>query len=268
MFARTLARRYSSQGLATLERRGHVAVVTLNRPDAMNALNPALISDLNATLREVESNAEIRAAVLTGAGKAFAAGADIKFMCEKSFADVYMNDFIAAWEEVLPRMAKPTIAAVNGVALGGGCELALMCDVLVASENARFGQPEIKLGTLPGGGGTQRLTRAIGKSNAMYFCLTGDFLSAADAKEMGMVTKVFPAAELLEEAVKIAQKMAQFSRPVLAMNKEAVNAAFETTLAQGIRTERRLFHASFGLADRVEGMNAFLEKRPAEFKDS
>lgn len=254
--------------LATTSKQGRVAVVSLNRPDALNALSPDLMAALNVELRRVDQDPEVAAVVLTGAGKAFAAGADIKFMTSKStFADVERDDFIAPWEEVLPKMGKPVVAAVNGVALGGGCEVAMMCDVIVASEKAKFGQPEVKLGTIPGAGGTQRLTRAIGKSNAMYLCLTGEMISAQEAQAMGLVTKVLPADKLLSEAVAIAGKMGAMSIPVLRSVKQAVNAAYETTLTQGVKTERRIFQSTFALKDRAEGMAAFVAKRPAKFQD-
>ena len=204
--------------------------------------------------------------MLTGSEKAFAAGADIKEMLPKSFQDVYMEDFISRWERVT-RCKKPVIAAVSGYALGGGCELAMMCDFILAAENAKFGQPEINLGTIPGSGGTQRLTRFVGKSKAMEMCLTGRMMDAEEAERAGLVSRILPVAELLDEALKVAQAIAAKSLPSVMMAKEAVNAAYETTLTQGVRFERRLFHSSFALEDRREGMTAFSEKREPQFKN-
>ena len=248
------------------EKRGKVGLITLNRPKAFNALNAQLISELNQTLDACEADADIGAMVLTGSERAFAAGADIKEMKDKTFGDVITNDFIAPWER-LSRCRKPVIAAVSGVALGGGCEIAMMCDFIIASETARFGQPEIALGVIPGAGGTQRLTRAVGKSKAMDLCLTGRQMDAAEAERCGLVSRVVPAADLLNEALAAAAKIASFSLPAVMTAKEAVNRALETTLSEGIRFERRVFQALFATEDQKEGMAAFAEKRPALFKN-
>ncbi len=248
------------------EKRGKVGLITLNRPQALNALNAQLILELNQVLDACEADEGIGAMVLTGSEKAFAAGADIKEMKDKSFADVVMSDFIAPWER-LSRCRKPVIAAVSGYALGGGCELAMMCDFIIASETARFGQPEIMLGVIPGAGGTQRLTRAVGKSKAMDLCLTGRQMDAAEAERSGLVSRIVPAADLLAEAMKAAEKVASLSLPSVMMAKDAVNRAFETTLGEGIRFERRVFQALFATEDQKEGMAAFAEKRPSQFKN-
>ena len=248
------------------EKRGKVGLITLNRPQALNALNAQLISELNQVLDTCEADEEIGAMVLTGSEKAFAAGADIKEMKDKGFSDVVINDFIAPWER-LSRCRKPVIAAVSGYALGGGCEMAMMCDFIIASETARFGQPEIMLGVIPGAGGTQRLTRAVGKSKAMDLCLTARHMDAAEAERSGLVSRVVPAADLLAEAMKAAEKIASFSLPAVMMAKDAVNRAFETTLGEGIRFERRVFQALFATEDQKEGMAAFAEKRPPHFKN-
>jgi len=248
------------------EKRGKVGLIALNRPQALNALNMQLISELNQVLDACEADEGIGAMVLTGSEKAFAAGADIKEMKDKSFADVAMNDFIAPWER-LSRCRKPVIAAVSGYALGGGCELAMMCDFIIASDTARFGQPEITLGVIPGSGGTQRLTRAVGKSKAMDLCLTGRQMDASEAERSGLVSRVVPAADLLAEAMKAAEKIASSSLPAAMMAKEAVNRAFETTLGEGIRFERRVFQSLFATEDQKEGMAAFAEKRKANFKN-
>ena len=248
------------------EKRGKVGLVTLNRPQALNALNAQLISELNQVLDACEADAEIGAIVITGSEKAFAAGADIKEMKDKTYPDVLVNDFIAPWER-LTRCRKPVIAAVSGYALGGGCELAMMCDFIIASETARFGQPEIMLGIIPGAGGTQRLTRAVGKSKAMDMCLTGRNMDAAEAERSGLVSRVVPVADLLAEAMKAAEKIASYSLPTVMIAKDAVNRAFETTLGEGIRFERRVFQSLFATEDQKEGMSAFAEKRPAQFKN-
>jgi enoyl-CoA hydratase len=250
-----------------VERRGTVGIVTLNRPRALNALNAALIAELGSALDDFESDASIGAIVLTGSEKAFAAGADVKEMAPKSYPEIYLEDFITnGWERV-GQCRKPVVAAVAGFALGGGCEVAMMCDIIIAADNARFGQPEITLGTMPGAGGTQRLARFVGKAKAMDLCLTGRMMDAAEAERAGLVSRVVPAAELLAEAVKVAERIAEMSRPVVMMVKEAVNRAWETTLAEGVRFERRLFHATFATEDRKEGMAAFIEKRKPAFRD-
>ena len=251
----------------TVEIRGRVGLITLNRPKALNALNRQLIAELGQALDGFEADGEIGAVVLTGSERAFAAGADIKEMAAKSFVDCYLEDFITNGWERITHCRKPIIAAVAGYALGGGCEVAMMCDFILAADTAKFGQPEITIGTIPGAGGTQRLTRAVGKAKAMEMCLTGRMMDAAEAERAGLVARVIPADQLIDEAVKTAETIAAFSRPMVLMAKEAVNAAFETTLAQGIRFERRLFHASFATEDRTEGMAAFAEKRKAEYKN-
>lgn len=249
-----------------LEKRGNVGLITLNRPKALNALSGALMAELAHALGALEADADIGAIVLTGSEKAFAAGADIKEMKDKSYIEAYGEDFITAgWERVVA-CRKPVIAAVAGYALGGGCELAMMCDFIIAAENARFGQPEITLGIMPGAGGTQRLTRFVGKSKAMDMCLSGRMMDAAEAERAGLVSRVVPAAALLGEALKTAQQIAACSRPVGMMIKEAVNRAYETTLTEGVRFERRLFHSTFATEDQKEGMAAFIEKRKPDFK--
>jgi enoyl-CoA hydratase len=250
-----------------LERRGRVGLVTLNRPQALNALCDALVAELGHALDDLEGDAAIGAIVITGSEKAFAAGADIKEMKDRDFIDVYQSDFITRGWERVAQCRKPVIAAVAGFALGGGCELAMMCDFILAAETAKFGQPEISLGTLPGAGGTQRLARAVGKAKAMELCLTGRMMDAAEAERAGLVARIVPADTLVEEAVKVAEKIAGFSQPIAMMVKEAVNRAFETTLAEGIRFERRLFHASFATQDQKEGMAAFAEKRKPAFRN-
>jgi len=256
----------SYQNILT-ETRGAVGLVTLNRPKALNALNSALMAELREALDGFEADEAIGAIVVTGSEKAFAAGADIKEMKDRGFVDVYLSDFITRDWERLAQCRKPTIAAVAGYALGGGCEVAMMCDIIIAADNSRFGQPEIALGTLPGAGGTQRLTRAIGKAKAMEMVLTGRMMDAAEAERSGLVARVVPAAELIGEAMKLAEKIAGLSRPAVMLAKEAVNRAFEMGLAEGLRVERRLFHASFATADQKEGMAAFAEKRAPVFKN-
>ena len=249
------------------EKRGTTAIITLNRPKALNALCDKLMDELAQALKIFEDDAEIAALVITGSDKAFAAGADIKEMAGKTFAEAYRGDFITKNWEHITRCRKPVIAAVAGYALGGGCELAMMCDIIIAADTAKFGQPEITIGTLPGAGGTQRLIRAIGKAKAMEMCLTGRMMDAGEAEKSGLVSRVVPAADLMAETIKVAEKIGGFSKPVAAMVKEAVNYAHETGLSEGLRLERRLFHASFALHDQKEGMAAFAEKRPAQFKD-
>jgi enoyl-CoA hydratase len=248
-----------------VETRGRVGLITLNHPKALNALNSTLIGEVNAALDAFERDAGIGCIVLTGSEKAFAAGADIKEMADLSFPQTYLDDFITSWDRVGARR-KPIIAAVAGFALGGGCELAMMCDFIIAADNARFGQPEIKLGVMPGSGGTQRLTRAVGKAKAMDLCLTGRMMDAAEAERAGLVARIVPLADLLKEAMAAAEAVAGMSLPIAMMTKESVNRAFETTLAEGIRFERRVFHAMFATEDQKEGMAAFVEKRPAAFK--
>ncbi|MBX9863480.1 MAG: enoyl-CoA hydratase [Hyphomicrobium sp.] len=247
------------------ETRGRVGLITLNRPQALNALNDQLIADLNTALDGYEADDGIGCIVLTGSEKAFAAGADIKEMQSKSYIDAYRSDFIASWERVC-RCRKPVIAAVSGFALGGGCELAMSCDFIIAADTAKFGQPEIKLGMTPGAGGSQRLTRAVGKAKAMELCLTGRTMDAAEAERAGLVARVVPAAGLLEDALKTAETIAAMSPTAATMTKDCVNRAFETTLAEGVRYERRTFYSLFGTPDQKEGMAAFTEKRRPQFR--
>jgi enoyl-CoA hydratase len=248
-----------------VETKGRVGLIRLNRPNALNALNAQLIGELSQVLDRFEDDAGIGCIVITGSDKAFAAGADIKEMQAKTFVQAYKDDFIAKWYRVA-NARKPVIAAVAGFALGGGCELAMMCDIIIAADTARFGQPEIKLGVMPGAGGTQRLIRQIGKAKAMEMCLTGRMMDAAEAERANLVARVVPAASLMEEAMKTAETIASMSLPVAMMTKETVNRAYETTLAEGIRFERRVFHSQFALVDQKEGMAAFVEKRKADFK--
>jgi enoyl-CoA hydratase len=248
------------------ETRGAVELITLNRPQALNALNAQLMDELTSALDAAEANKGIRCIVITGSEKAFAAGADIKEMQPKSYMDVFSEDFITRnWERVT-RCRKPVIAAVSGFALGGGCELAMMCDFIIAGDNAKFGQPEIKLGVMPGSGGTQRLTRFVGKSKAMEMCLTGRMMDAAEAERSGLVSRVVPAADLIAEALKVAEAIAELSLPIVMMAKETINRAYETTLSEGVRFERRLFHSMFATADQKEGMSAFIDKRKPKFE--
>ena len=248
-----------------VEREDRVGIITLNRPTALNALNSQVMHEVVAAAKEFDADSGIGAIILTGSEKAFAAGADIKEMADLSFADVFGGDFFAAWGEFAATRT-PTIAAVAGYALGGGCELAMMCDVLIAADTAKFGQPEIKLGVLPGMGGSQRLTRAIGKAKAMDLILTGRNMGAEEAERAGLVSRVVPAAELLTEAKAVATAISQMSLSAARMAKEAVNRAFESTLAEGLLYERRLFHSAFATDDQKEGMAAFTEKRAAEFR--
>jgi len=249
-----------------VETRDRVGLITLNRPEALNALNDDLIRELGEALDAFDADDGIGAIVLTGSEKAFAAGADIKQMREKTFMDAYNRNFITGTWEKVATTRKPVIAAVAGFALGGGCEVAMMCDFIIAADNAKFGQPEITIGTIPGAGGTQRLTRAVGKAKAMDLCLTGRMMDAEEAERSGLVSRIVPAADLVDEAVKAASKIAALSKPILYMAKECVNRAFETTLAEGVFFERRMFHATFGTEDQKEGMAAFADKRKPAFK--
>ena len=247
------------------ETKDAVGLITLNRPDALNALNSALIAELNQALEVFDQDDAVGCVVITGSEKAFAAGADIKEMQSKNYMDAYLQDFLGTWDQVA-HTRKPTIAAVAGYALGGGCELAMMCDFIIAGDNAKFGQPEINLGVSPGAGGTQRLTRFVGKSKAMEMCLTARMMDADEAERSGLVSRIVPVADLVDEAVKTAGKIANLSRPIVLMTKESVNRAYETTLAEGVRFERRLFHSMFATEDQSEGMQAFVEKRKPVFK--
>ncbi|APX89960.1 enoyl-CoA hydratase [Brevirhabdus pacifica] len=245
----------------------HVAIVRLNRPEALNALNAQLMSELADCLRSMEVNDKVRVTILTGSEKAFAAGADITEMAEKSFVDVFTEDLFSAETDQILRCRKPIIAAVAGYALGGGCELAMMCDFIIAADTAKFGQPEINLGIVAGIGGTQRLTRFVGKSKAMEMHLTGRFMDAEEAERSGLVSRVVPAKRLIEEATAAAQKIAEKSALTTMVVKEAVNRSYETTLSEGLLFERRVFHALFATEDQKEGMNAFVEKREPQFRD-
>lgn len=248
-----------------VETKGNVGIVTLNRPKALNALNSQLFKELNAVLDGWETDENIRCVVLTGSEKAFAAGADIREMEPLSWPGTYVDDFITPWDR-MSRFRKPMIAAVAGYALGGGCEVAMMCDIVLAADNAQFGQPEIKLGVIPGAGGTQRLTRAIGKAKTMELVLTGRMMGAEEAERAGLVARIVPLADLKNEALKVAEGIAALSLPAVMAAKECVNRAYETTLAEGIRGERRVFQSLFGTNDQKEGMNAFVAKRQAAFK--
>ena len=250
-----------------VETRGAVGLVTLNRPEALNALCAALIKELAEALDAFEADDAIGAIVLTGSDKAFAAGADIKEMSGRSYMDVYLSDFITVGWERVSTCRKPIVAAVAGYALGGGCEMAMMCDYIIAADSARFGQPEITIGAIPGAGGTQRLPRFVGKAKAMEMCLTGRMMDADEAERSGLVSRVVPAAELLDEAVKSAAKVAAMSQPIAMMVKESGNRAYETTLAEGVLFERRTFHSVFATEDQKEGMHAFVEKRKPNFKN-
>ncbi len=247
-----------------VERRGRVGIVRLNRPQALNALNVTLMDELLGAVEAFDADAGVGCILITGSDKAFAAGADIKEMADKTYIDIFRADYTADYER-LTRVRKPVIAAVAGFALGGGCELAMMCDFIIAADTAKFGQPEIKLGIIPGIGGTQRLTRAVGKAKAMDLILTGRMMDAAEAERSGLVARVVPAASLMEEAMKVAETIAALSQPSLLAAKEAVNRSLETSLAEGVRFERRVFHALFATKDRKEGMTAFIEKRPPRF---
>ncbi|MFK0089889.1 enoyl-CoA hydratase [Pseudomonas sp. NPDC090755] len=249
-----------------LDIHGKVGLITLNRPQALNALNAQIVGEINTALDQLEADPNIGCVVLTGSAKAFAAGADIKEMAELQYPQIYVDDLFSDSDRIANRR-KPIIAAVSGFALGGGCELAMMCDFILAADNAKFGQPEINLGVLPGMGGTQRLTRAVGKAKAMELCLSGRLMGAEEAERAGLVARVIPQAELLEEALKVAATIASKSIPITMMTKECVNRAFEVNLAEGVRFERRVFHAAFATEDQKEGMAAFISKREAQFKD-
>lgn len=250
-----------------VEQNEAVGIIRLNREKALNALCQELTEEMTEALDAFELNDDIGAVIITGSHKAFAAGADIKEMQSKSYMDVYRADFITATWERVTRFRKPVIAAVAGYALGGGCELAMMCDFILAADNAQFGQPEIKLGTIPGAGGTQRLTRFVGKSKAMEMCLTGRMMGAEEAERSGLVSRIVPLDDLEDEALKTARSIAKLSTPIVMMCKESVNKAYETTLREGIMFERRLFHSTFATEDQKEGMSAFAEKRSASFKN-
>ena len=249
------------------DKEGGIGIITLNRPQALNALNAQLMNELTDALDQYEADDDIGAMIITGSEKAFAAGADIKEMQSKSYMDVFMEDFITANWERAARCRKPVIAAVAGYALGGGCELAMMCDFIIAADNAKFGQPEIKLGVIPGAGGSQRLTRFIGKSKAMDMVLTGRNMDVEEAERAGLVSRIVPLADLMDEAKKVAKTISDLSRPAVMIAKEAVNRSYETTLAEGIRFERRVFHSLFATEDQKEGMAAFAEKRQAKFSN-
>eukprot|EP00455_Lapot_gusevi_P026982 TRINITY_DN284_c0_g1_i2.p1 TRINITY_DN284_c0_g1~~TRINITY_DN284_c0_g1_i2.p1 ORF type:complete len:317 (+),score=94.45 TRINITY_DN284_c0_g1_i2:61-1011(+) len=247
-----------------VEKRGNVGLITLNRPKALNALCDGLIRELNLQLSRFDADPSVGAIVITGSERAFAAGADIKEMAPKTFVDCYNTNMLGQWDHITS-IRKPIVAGVNGFALGGGCELAMMCDIIVAGEKAQFGQPEIQLGTIPGCGGTQRLVRAIGKSRAMEFILTGNRISAQQASDWGLVSRVVPVDKVLEASMEIANKIASYSQPIVMMAKESVNMAFETSLKEGCHFEKRIFHSTFATADQKEGMKAFAEKRPPNF---
>lgn len=250
-----------------VERHGKVGLIKMNRLDQLNALSAGIMTEVSAALVEFSADSGVKAIVLTGAEKAFAAGADIGELKDQTFANFYANDFIEADWESIARCKKPIIAAVSGFALGGGCEIAMMCDFIIAAENARFGQPEIKLGIIPGAGGSQRLAKFVGKSKAMDMCLTGRMMDAQEAERSGLVSRVVPTNELLDTALSIAAEIAQYSQPSLQLAKEVVNRAFETHLSEGVRFERRVFQALFSTQDQKEGMAAFVEKRKPDFKD-
>lgn len=251
----------------TVDTEDHITLITLNRPDAMNALNDQLLTELVTALNEAQENDKTRCIVLTGSEKAFAAGADIKMMSDKSFVEVFTADLFGAESDAITRIRKPIIAAVSGYALGGGCELAMMCDFIICADTAKFGQPEINLGVMAGMGGTQRLTRFVGKSKAMDMNLTGRFMDAEEAERSGLVSRVVPAKKLMEEVTQAAAKIAEKSMITTMAVKEAVNRSYETTLREGLLFERRVFHALFATEDQSEGMSAFMEKREAQFRD-
>ena len=256
-----------SYELIKVEEKGRVGLITLNRPKQLNALSPQLMQELGAALQAYDANEGIGAIVITGNEKAFAAGADIAAMKDYGYMDAYMADYITRDWEHIRRIRKPVVAAVAGYALGGGNELAMMCDIVIAAENARFGQPEVNLGVMPGAGGTQRLPRAVGKAKAMDICLTARMMDAQEAERAGLVSRVVPLEKVMDEALAVAEKIAGYSLPVVMMIKESINRAYESTLAEGVLFERRLFHSQFALADQKEGMAAFLEKRKPTFKN-
>lgn len=249
-----------------VETKGRVGIIRLNRPQALNALNKALIAELTQAIEAFDGDDKIGCMLITGSDKAFAAGADIKEMADKPFIEAYLGDFVSHWDAVA-HARKPIVAAVAGFALGGGCELALQSDVVIAADNAKFGQPEIKLGVIPGIGGTQRLTHAVGKAKAMDLILTGRMMDAAEAEKSGLVARVVPAANLMDEAMKVADTIANMSLPSVLAAKEAVNRAFESGLSEGVVFERRIFHALFATEDQKEGMKAFVEKRAPKWKN-
>ena len=255
-----------SYDLIKVEQKGRVGIITLNRPKQLNALSPELMQQLGAALQAYDADEGVGAIVITGNEKAFAAGADIAAMKDYSYMDAFMADYIPRDWEHIRRIRKPVIAAVAGYALGGGNELAMMCDIVIAAENARFGQPEVNLGVMPGAGGTQRLPRAVGKAKAMDVCLTARMMDAQEAERAGLVSRIVPLEKLMDEALAVAEKIAGCSLPVVMMIKESINRAYESTLAEGVLFERRLFHSQFALADQKEGMAAFLEKRKPTFK--
>ena len=256
-----------SYDLIKVEHKGRVGIITLNRPKQLNALNPELMQEVGVALQAFDAHADIGAIVITGNEKAFAAGADIGVMKDYSYMDAFMADYITRDWEHIRRIRKPVIAAVSGYALGGGNELAMMCDIVIAAENARFGQPEVNLGIMPGAGGTQRLPRAVGKAKAMDLCLTARMMDAQEAERAGLVSRIVPLEKLMEEAMAVAEKIASYSLPVVMMIKESINRAYESTLTEGILFERRVFHSMFALADQKEGMAAFVEKRKPTFKN-
>jgi len=256
-----------SYDLIKVEHKGRVGLITLNRPKQLNALNPQLMQELGVALQGFDAHDDVGAIVITGNDKAFAAGADIGVMKDYSYMDAFKADYITRDWEHIRRIRKPVIAAVSGYALGGGNELAMMCDIVIAAENARFGQPEINLGIMPGAGGTQRLPRAVGKAKAMDLCLTARMMDAQEAERAGLVSRIVPLDKLMEEAMAVAEKIAGYSLPVVMMIKESINRAYESSLAEGVLFERRLFHSQFALADQKEGMAAFLEKRKPGFKN-
>lgn len=256
-----------SESLVLTDTRGRVGLITLNRPKALNALNDALMDELGAALLAFDANEDIGAIVITGSEKAFAAGADIGAMKDWTYMDVFGSDYITRNWETIRKVRKPVIGAVAGYALGGGCELAMMCDILIASDTAKFGQPEIKIGILPGAGGTQRLPRAVGKAKAMDLVLTSRMMDAAEAERAGLVSRVVPADKLMDEALDAATVIASMSLPAVMMAKEAVNRAYEAPLNDGLLFERRMFHSLFGTHDQKEGMTAFMEKRKPEFRN-